>query len=394
MTEQDVSVPKQTKGASTTKSDSVGQGGQYPNWCFTFHYTDDTKDLVLKWWDALCAQAHYAIGGWEVCPTTGRDHLQGYVQFLKRRRLTELKRLPNGLGVHWEPAKGDEQQNIDYCSKGGDTIVFGDEPRVINGGKREQQRWADTLKYAKAGQFELIDPQLQITQCKNLEFIRQKYLPKPDNLNHNTRHIWIYGPSGSGKSYNARALFEQKFYDKSQNKWWDHYNGEENVLIDDLEQENGRALIAHLKRWLDIYPFVAEVKQGVCKNLRPENVIITSNFHPDLMFGDKPQWLDPIMRRVKVFYLGTKPGDRDPCFPDVPPFLIAEQQLPNKRQRTDDEIMAEIEAVPSVKRIRVVDVVEGNVIEIDESDDEDHGPNCDCEECEEEREASQATQVL
>jgi len=80
------------------------------NWCFTVNnYTEDdirkAKNLPCK----------YIIFGKEV-GESGTPHLQGYVQLAKRTRLTGVKKLINNQ-VHWEPAKGTPQQNIEYCSK-------------------------------------------------------------------------------------------------------------------------------------------------------------------------------------------------------------------------------------------------------------------------------------
>lgn len=310
-----------TTSTTTTTSTGVGQVGengtrapagrtglQHPNWCFTFNYVAGQEPGVLQFWENVCEKAHFAIAGYEVAPTTGQLHLQGYVQFESKQRLSALKRFRYGVGVHWEPARGDEEANIAYCSKtretGGEILQHGDEPRVINGGKRVKREWATTLDLCKQGKFEEIDPQVQITQCRNLEYIHKKYMKRPADLDHTTKMKWIYGPTGTGKSRMARQIMEgHTWYDKTQNKWWDHYNGEEYVLIDDLEKEYAIKLVAHLKRWLDIYPFVGEMKGSVQKYIRPKNIIITSNFHPEQIF-DIPEWLDPIMRRCQVIYKG------------------------------------------------------------------------------------------
>lgn len=298
----------QTGTTTTTTTGTAASvpktGSQHPNWCFTFNYDAGQEPGVLQFWEDLCEKAHYAIAGYEVAPTTGQLHLQGYVQFESKQRLTALKRLRNGFGVHWEPARGDEEDNITYCSKGGKTIVHGDEPRIINGGKRVKREWDETLRLCKLGKFEEINAQVQITQCRNLEYIHKKYMSRPADLDPNTRMKWIYGPTGTGKSRLAREIMAgHTWYDKTQNKWWDHYDGEEYVLIDDLEKDYALKLIAHLKRWLDIYPFVGEMKGSVQKFIRPQNVIITSNFHPNQIF-DLPEWLEPILRRVEVIYKG------------------------------------------------------------------------------------------
>lgn len=76
-------------------------------------------------------------------------------------------------------------------------------------------------------------------------------LDKLDNL-------WLYGPPGTGKSLAARRDNPNHF-PKPANKWWDGYNNQPVVIIDDLDSN---ALGHHIKIWADHYPFVAEFKGG------------------------------------------------------------------------------------------------------------------------------------
>lgn len=60
----------------------------------------------------------------EVCPDTNRQHIQGYVQFRNRTRLTHIKRRGNIWGTaHIERANGTAEANIKYCSKYTGSIV-------------------------------------------------------------------------------------------------------------------------------------------------------------------------------------------------------------------------------------------------------------------------------
>lgn len=45
--------------------------------------------------------------------------------------------------------------------------------------------------------------------------------------------IWIVGKSGVGKSWYAKSFMP---YMKAQNKWWDGYEGQSEVLIDDFDK--------------------------------------------------------------------------------------------------------------------------------------------------------------
>lgn len=304
---------------------------QHPNWCFTLHYGGagqvSENDATITFWEALCEQAHYAIAGRETAPETGQAHLQGYVQLNDKQRITQLKKLPGGSTVHWEVAKGDERHNIVYCSKEDpQPLIHGDEPRELNPGKRERERWDDVLHAAKRGDFENIDSKTQVVHARSLDYIHTKYRATPKDLDP-TQHmnLWIWGPTGTGKSRTAREYFEEhemSMYYKTQNKWWDNYKDEDGFLIDDLEITNAQHLVVHIKQWFDMYAFQAEHKGGM-KMIRPKEGVITSNFHPWDIFGEKEkEWYEPIMRRMRVIYLGPGPA------PQKGPAIIEQNREP------------------------------------------------------------------
>jgi len=294
------------------------QGLQHANWTFTFNYGNagqPTKEDVLIFWDSLSTKAHYAVAGFETAPTTGQRHLQGYVQLDGKLRLTQLKKLDCALTVCWFPARGDEQDNEAYCTKeGGEILRCGDEPRVINAGKRVKRDYGRAIKLAREQEMETLRtdlPQMYLQYYRSLEDIQKRSMATPEPLSHTTKHLWLYGPTGTGKSRSARDLFQRlglSYCTKLHNKWFSPDNrNSEALLIDDLGLETGRMLVNYLKQWLDIYAFSAEFKGGLA-TIRPELYVITSNYHPHEMFGGTSDY-DPIMRRLEVIYLGPPGGE-------------------------------------------------------------------------------------
>jgi hypothetical protein len=59
----------------------------------------------------------YLLYGRETCPTTGKEHLQGYVQFKKKQTIAGAKKIFGDNTIHFEFAKGDYEENYKYCTK-------------------------------------------------------------------------------------------------------------------------------------------------------------------------------------------------------------------------------------------------------------------------------------
>lgn len=74
------------------------------------------------------------------------------------------------------------------------------------------------------------------------------------------------------------------------------------MLLDDFGLEH-HVLGHHLKRWADHYPFKVEIK-GLTSNARPVRIVVTSNYHPKDIWGEKPQDLEAIVRRFNIIYKG------------------------------------------------------------------------------------------
>ena len=78
----------------------------------------------------------------------------------------------------------------------------------------------------------------------------------------------------------------------------ENYAGEENVLMEDIGIAHAY-LGDHLKIWADRYGFRAEIKHD-SRVLRPQKIIVTSNYHPKELWQDN-SILEPILRRFKLF---------------------------------------------------------------------------------------------
>lgn len=127
--------------------------------------------------------------------------------------------------------------------------------------------------------------EVHLRDYKKLEQARQLYKLKTEKLDSRSTldNYWYWGPSGSGKSKKARDDDPDAFI-KMPNKWWDGYENEATVLLDDIGLEH-KCLGYHFKIWADHYPFAAETK-GATVKIRPSKIVVTSNYHPRDIWDD------------------------------------------------------------------------------------------------------------
>ena len=87
---------------------------------------------------------------------------------------------------------------------------------------------------------------------------------------------WIWGKTGSGKSTFANITWPDA-YIKQCNKWWDHYNDEDVVIIDEWDRESKQSLRKMLCNLGDKQPFSVEVKNDSIR-IRPLITVVTANW--------------------------------------------------------------------------------------------------------------------
>ena len=237
------------------------------NFCFTTNnYVDTTFEDTLD-----CV---YIIYGKEVA-STGTPHLQGFVSFKNAKSLKAVIKLMTPR--HVEDAVTITSA-IEYCKKDGDFTERGVKPKTAKEkGDSEKRRWKDAFIAASEGRDDDIPYDIRFKHDLAIKRIRSNHLRQQVLSDTEDRHLWYYGASGTGKSRKARTDHPNAYL-KMCNKWWDGYDHEDVVIIEDFDQRHEK-VVHHLKLWADRYPFPAEVKGG-CLKIRPRLVIVTSNYHP------------------------------------------------------------------------------------------------------------------
>jgi DUF971 family protein len=246
-----------------------------PNWCFTINNYDEATQEALR---SLCADAsshvRYIIFGRET-GRNGTDHLQGYLQFTKKKRLGGVKRTAGFARAHLELARGTFEDNRKYCSKGEDFEEYG--IPVVKAGQRTDLMSMKAMIDEGKTELEVAEANFSCwaNNYKALDRYRQM---KSARRNWKTVVIVLIGPTGVGKT---RFVFDQPddrelyvWNYSGRDVWFDGYYGQDRVLFDDFDW--GQIPYRMMLRLLDRYPCKVPVK-GSWAEWKPRKIYITSN---------------------------------------------------------------------------------------------------------------------
>lgn len=261
-------------------------------------------------------------------PGSGTPHLQGFFKLKQQKQLKWIRRHIPGLErAHLEVARGTDEQNRIYCTKEG---IWVQEGGIYRKTKNAKGVWDDIRDLIEGGATaaeirreypaQFMSRMAGITQW--ILEIQAQIDSRPVDGDLKEKNIWVWGPPGTGKSRWAHGLPGAK-YMKLANKWWDGYNGQPVVIMEDLDPTRCQALAQHLKIWADRYPFTAEVKGGH-RPIRPEfNLVVTSNYHPDSCF-QHPEDAAAIRRRFTICQVAMEGAV--PSWPPVRVEVVREEE--------------------------------------------------------------------
>lgn len=242
---------------------------------------------------------------------TGTPHLQGFVCFEVRKKMSTVQNLlGRGVKLHLEVPKGTPQQNRDYCSKpetrdDGAGFGFherGDLPPPLAPGKRN-----DLLAVKEkldAGEhlwsISQSDPTLYGTILRNHRALSTYETHVAKQRDYPTALHIFEGSPGTFKS-NAAFKWPSPYTLEQGNSgtWFDGYepNVHESVILDEFH--GGVMPYTTLKKLADRYPMMVETKGGRVI-FRGKRIVITSNIAPTGWYPKYP--FDSLERRITSWF--------------------------------------------------------------------------------------------
>lgn len=246
-------------------------------------------------------------------------HCQGVLSLMEGQTCKRVSKY-EGLERAWlQPMRGSFDVARDYAKKDGIWAEWGTLPMTPKQkGQNEKNKWKNIINWAKAGEHEKIEaeyPNAYLRQYRTLKLIAKDNLKPPADLGAPVG-VWIWGKPGVGKSFRARQEYPGAYL-KMYNKWWDGYQGQESVIMDEMELEG--AFMGHLlKVWCDEYAFITECK-GSALVIRPKVFVITSNYSIDQVFQES-EMNGAIHRRFREIEMKKRWEAPEPveCVPRAP----------------------------------------------------------------------------
>lgn len=266
------------------------------NWCITI-FLDWEEDDVPKLSEEIAKKYgdfQYFCIGYEVCPDTKNKHAHIYVEYKNARHFNAIKKIDTKS--HIEARKGTAKQAEAYAQKDG---LF-----VCNGERSKQGKRTDLAICRELIIEDGLNMKDAIFHMKSSQSIRTaecllKYFEKKRDWKPTV--YWLYGKTGTGKTRQAVEFFKNNnipYWTSMKNlKWWEGYDGEGGVLIDDFRADF--CTFHELLRILDRYEYRIEVKGG-SRQLLSTHMIITSPMHPSVAYNKSEEDVKQLLRRIDL----------------------------------------------------------------------------------------------
>jgi len=268
---------------------------------FAFTSFSPVRSVLMDW-------MRYLIAGAGVCPTTKKTHWQCHVYSNDKISLKQaIKRL---APCHVEVAMNPEK-SIEYCKKDGDFVEFGDSPK--QGARNDLVLLVNSVMTGAITVDDIVcdNPDMFHKYGRTLERaadiankkVKRDFMPTC---------IWLYGPTGTGKTRSINDAEPDLYWYPYENAgWWDNYNGQDAIIFDDFR---GQLPLNALLRLCDRYDYTVSRRGRAPIPMLAKRIYFTSCKRPEDIYdkeGTNGDSVAQLLRRVEVRFI-------DGVFPPPP----------------------------------------------------------------------------
>jgi hypothetical protein len=249
------------------------------NYCIT------DFELDREFWTGFfkAKNLKYVYAGEEVCPTTGKKHWQMFLCFKSARTLRSVINMLKPR--HVELMRGSLEQNSAYCSKEG-TPAFELGCKPAQGARADLAALADEIKLGKRSVRAITEEEPMAYHQYGRTLQRLEDIANSRRVRAwRTAGLWLHGPTGTGKShlafegYDPATHFVFPVRDKG---WWDGYDGQEVVIINDFR---GEIPYAEMLQLVDKWPHTVPRRCRAPAPFLAKKVIVTSSQSPEEVYN-------------------------------------------------------------------------------------------------------------
>lgn len=294
------SMPSTTGRRSRTNTSHSARNYPVDRWVFTAYDVNWARGLPL---DQLPPGVDYICGQPELCPSTQRPHLQGFVIFAPGANIRTAEQALAKLGIvnGWADKAGTQtcKKAIDYTKKAASAVLDADgnsQWKELGAVPANQRKVGETMEQIieigkSGGKFsDVLQANPSIAVRCHSGVVKALSTLQPDRPHNVPLKVYIiWGSTGLGKSH---AIFKflsdpdtvyNKLHPTNQQAtdFWEGYDGQTEVLFDDFNpvQYSVRQLLHYFHEW----PGRVQIKGGNAK-MQYHTVYITSNVAPNMWY--------------------------------------------------------------------------------------------------------------
>lgn len=261
------------------------------NVCFTV-YTLEQLTILSD------PRVRYYVFQREVCPTTGRLHWQGYIEFNTTMRIDAVKKILGDKTAHLENRSGTAEEAADYCKK----LETGVPNTLVEWGEISKQGvdkdMQEVIQDIREGKEDESHDVYIMRFPNGYKTLKRKY----EKFVHRDKFQgWIlFGDSGAGKSKLAEKRWPDAYWAKDTIKPnWVGYKGQKTIIFNEFR---GRLEFTEFLRLCDTDPMEMDVKFDHA-NVKANQVVLISNRNPNSWYAggeDEEVWQARMARDFDV----------------------------------------------------------------------------------------------